>query len=40
MTPHGADVQQDGLVFPGSAGKGIGTPFMPLHRLMHGGSQI
>ena len=40
VAPHCADIEQDGLVFPGGAGKGFCSPLMPLDRLMHGGSQI
>jgi hypothetical protein len=40
VAPHGADIQQDGFVFSGCAGKGFRAPFMPLDRLVHGGSEI
>ncbi len=40
VAPHSSNIEQDGLVFPRRAGKGLGSPLMPLNRLMHGGAQI
>src|SRR4029077_18905400 len=35
MTPHGANVQQNGFILPLRRSKSFLSPFMPLHRLMH-----
>jgi hypothetical protein len=40
VAPHGPDIEQDGLIFSGCAGKGFGSPFMPLDWLVHGGTEI
>src|ERR1700688_3354811 len=40
VTPHRPNVEQHRLVLPLRRGKGLGAPFMPLNRLMHGRPQI
>jgi len=40
MAPHRADVEQHGLVLALSQSKCLFTPFTPLDRLMHGGTEI
>jgi hypothetical protein len=40
MAPDGADVEEDGFVFGAGAGEGFFAPFVPVNRLMRGGTQI
>src|SRR5215469_6256460 len=40
VAPHGANVEQNGLVLLLRLAKGLVSPLMPLDRLMHGRAQI
>ncbi len=40
MAPDRADIEKNGLVFGGRAREGFRAPFVPLDRLVHGGTQI
>src|SRR5215471_11708147 len=40
VAPHGANVEQNGLVLLLRLAKGLVTPLMPLDGLMHGRAQI
>src|SRR5579863_10130049 len=40
VTPHCANVEQDGLVLALGDGKGLLAPLVPLDRLVHGGTQV
>jgi hypothetical protein len=40
VAPHGADIEQDGLIFGAGAGKGFFAPFVPFHRLVGSRAQV
>src|SRR5271167_1309555 len=40
VAPHGADVEQHGLVVALCGGESVLTPLAPLNGLMHGGTQV
>ena len=40
VTPHRANVQQDGFILPLRRSKSFLSPLMPLHRLMHRRAQV
>ena len=40
VAPHGADVEQDRLVFGRGARKGVRTPLVPVDGLVHGRAQV